>query len=169
MGQITNFPNTVNVGVLSIADVAVTATAAQINASVGGGVSNVTAATYTAGSADIGKIITLNRAAGVAVTLPAATGSGAVYKFFVGTTVTSLSTTITRAGSDTMFGNAFAAQSGGTTVLAFEAAASTTITFNGGTTGGIKGDFVTLTDVAAATWGVLINGSSVGAGATPFS
>jgi hypothetical protein len=68
-----------------------------------------------------------------------------------------------------MFGNAFVAQSGGNTILAFEAATSTTITFNGGTTGGIKGNFVTLTDVATATWGVLINGSSVGAGATPFS
>lgn len=169
MGQITNFPNTVNVGVLSIADTEITATAAQINASVGGGVSNVTAATYTAGSADIGEIITLNRAAGVAVTLPAATGSGAVYRFFVGTTVTSNSITITRAGSDTMFGNAFMAQGGADTVLAFEAAGSSTITFNGTTSGGIKGTFVTLTDVASATWGVLIEGSSAASGVTPFS
>lgn len=169
MGQITNFPNTVNVGVLSIADTEITATAAQINASVGGGVSNVTDATKTVGSTDIGKLITLNRAAGIAVTLPAATGSGAVYKFFVGTTVTSNSTTITAAGNDTMFGNAFVAQSGGNTVLAFETAGGTTITLNGGTTGGIKGDLITLTDAAADTWAVLINGSSVGTGATPFS
>lgn len=169
MGQITNFPNTVNVGVLSIADVVVTATAAQINASVGGGVANVTTATRTVTSADIGSIITLNRAAGIAVTLPAATGSGAVYKFFIGTTVTSNSTTITRAGSDTMFGNAFVAQAGGDTVLAFEASGSTSISFNGTTSGGLKGTFITLTDVAAATWGVLINGSSAASGITPFA
>jgi hypothetical protein len=169
MGQITNFPNTVNVGVLSIADVEVTATAAQINASVGGGVSNVTAATYTVSSADVGNLITLNRAAGIAVTLPAATGSGTQYKFFVGTTVTSNSITITRAGNDTMFGTAYVAQDGGDTLVAFEAAGSTVITLNGTTTGGIKGNIVTLIDAALDTWSVIVNGSATSTEATPFS
>ena len=169
MGQITNFPNTVNVGILSIADVEVTATAAQINASVGGGVSNVTAATYTVSSADVGKLITLNRAAGIAVTLPAATGSGTQYKFFVGTTVTSNSITITRAGNDTMFGTAYVAQDGGDTLVAFEAAGSTVITLNGTTTGGIKGNIVTLIDAALDTWSVIVNSSATSTEATPFS
>jgi hypothetical protein len=169
MGQITNFPNTVNVGVLSIADVEITATAAQINASVGGGVSDVTAATYTVSSDDVGKLITLNRAAGIAVTLPAATGSGTQYKFFVGTTVTSNSITITRAGNDTMFGTAYVAQDGGDTLVAFEAAGSTVITLNGTTTGGIKGNIVTLIDAALDTWSVIVNGSATSTEATPFS
>ena len=169
MGQITNFPNTVNVGVLSIADVEITATAAQINASVGGGVSDVTAATYTVSSDDVGKLITLNRAAGIAVTLPAATGAGTEYKFFVGTTVTSNSITITRAGNDTMFGTAYVAQDGGDTLVAFEAAGSTVITLNGTTTGGIKGNIVTLIDAALDTWSVIVNGSATSTEATPFS
>jgi hypothetical protein len=170
MGQITNFPNTVNVGILSIADVEVTATAAQINASVGGGVSNVTAATYTVSSADVGKLITLNRAAGIAVTLPAATGSGTQYKFFVGTTVTSNSITITRAGNDTMFGTAYVAQdNAGDAIVAFEAAGSTIITLNGTTTGGIKGNIVTLIDAALDTWSVIVSSSATATEATPFS
>lgn len=169
MGQITNFPNTVNVGVLSIADVEVTVTAAQINAAVGGGVSNVTTSTKTVGSGEIGKLITLNRAAGIAVTLPAATGSGAVYKFFVGTTVTSNSTTITAAGNDTMFGTAYVAQDGGNTIVAFETAGGTTITLNGTTTGGIKGDLIELIDAALDTWSVRVSSSATSTEATPFS
>lgn len=170
MGQITNFPNTVNVGVLSIADVEITATAAQINASVGGGVSDVTAATYTVSSADVGKLITLNRAAGIAVTLPAATGSGTQYKFFVGTTAAGgTGYVITAAGNDTMFGTAYVAQDGGDTLVAFEAAGSTIITLNGTTTGGIKGNIVTLIDAALDTWSVIVTGSATSTEATPFS
>ena len=171
MGQITNFPNTVNVGVLSIADVEVTATAAQINASVGGGVSNVTAATYTVSSADVGNLITLNRAAGIAVTLPAATGSGTQYKFFVGTTAAGgTGYVITRAGNDTMFGTAYVAQDNASdTIVAFEAAGSTVITLNGTTTGGIKGNIVTLIDAALDTWSVIVSSSATSTEATPFS
>lgn len=116
-----------------------------------------------------GKIITLNRAAGIAVTLPAATGIGSKYTFFIGTTVTSNSITITRAGSDTIFGTAFIAQDAGDTVVAFEAAGSSVITLNGTTTGGVKGMKIELTDVASATWHVRIGGSATGTEATPFS
>ncbi len=170
MGQITNFPNTVNVGVLSIADTELTVTAAQINASVGGGVSNVTTATKTVGSGEIGKLITLNRAAGIAVTLPAATGSGAVYKFFVGTTVTSNTITITRAGNDTIFGTAVMVTDGASdAILGFEAAGSTVITLNGTTKGGIKGDLITLIDAATDVWSVDMQASATGSVVTPFS
>lgn len=169
MGQITNFPNTVNVGVLSIADTELTVTAAQINASVGGGVSNVTTATKTVGSGDIGKLITLNRAAGITVTLPAATGSGAAYKFFVGTSAGAGAYVISAAGNDTMFGIAYVAQDSGDTIVAFEAGAGTnTVTLNGTTTGGIKGDLVELIDAAADTWSVSVRSSATGTEATPF-
>lgn len=170
MGQITNFPNTVNVGVLSIADTEITVTGAQINAAVGGGVSNVTTSTKTVGSDDVGKLITLNRAAGIAVTLPAATGSGTEYKFFVGTTASGGSYVITAAGNDTMFGTAYVAQDNASdTIVAFEAAGATTITLNGTTTGGIKGNIVTLIDAALDTWSVIVTGSATSTEATPFS
>lgn len=170
MGQITNFPNTVNVGVLSIADTEITVTGAQINAAVGGGVSNVTASTKTVGSGDVGKIITLNRAAGIAVTLPAATGTGTSYKFFVGTAASGGSYVISAVGNDTLFGNAYVAQDGGNTIVAFEAVAGdNTITLNGTTTGGLKGDLVELIDVAADTWSVSVRSAATGTEATPFS
>ena len=52
---------------------------------------NVTTSTYTVLDSD--NLITLNRAAGIAVTLPAATGSGRKIKFVVGTSITSNTTT----------------------------------------------------------------------------
>src|SRR4051812_5449806 len=45
-------------------------------------------------------VVDLNRAAGIAVTLPAATGTGDRYYLHIGTAVTSNTTTITCAGSD---------------------------------------------------------------------
>ena len=132
---------------------------------------NVTDSTYTAKVGDSGKFITLNRAAGIAVTLPAATGSGAHYRFLLGTTVTSNSTTIKVANAnDTMTGTAQILQDAGDTMVGFETAASSdTVTWNGTTTGGIKGDFAELVDVAANLWFVTVRGSATGTEATPFS
>jgi hypothetical protein len=132
---------------------------------------NATASTLAVAQAThAGRVVTLNRAAGIAVTLPAATGSGAFYRFFIGTTVTSNTTTIKVTGDDTMSGLAVMAADGGATVNGWETAADTdTITFDGSTTGGILGDFVELTDVAADKWHVRVTGSSTGSEATPFS
>lgn len=118
-----------------------------------------------------GKVVTLNAAAGLTATLPASTGSGASYKFFVGTTVTSNSVIIKVANaSDIMAGVAIVANDTDASVSGFETAStSDTITFNGSTTGGIKGDFVELTDVAANIWHVRVNSSATGSEATPFS
>lgn len=122
-------------------------------------------------SAYAGSPITLNAAAGQAVTLPAATGTGAVYKLYVGTTITSNSTTIKVANStDIMTGMALVAQDAGDTVVAFETAAdSDTITFNGTTTGGVKGAQVELVDIASGLWAVSVRGAATGTEATPFS
>lgn len=131
-----------------------------------------TASTLTVTRADHArKVITLNRAAGIAVTLPDATGTGERYEFIIGTTVTSNSTTIkVPDSSNIMCGVAIMAADGGSTSNAWETAADTdTITFDGSTTGGIKGDRVVLTDIAADTWQVNIFGASTGTEATPFS
>lgn len=159
---------------LELGGTEITATAAEINRAckVSTRVVNVTAATLTLSIASHdGKIVTLNRAAGQAVTLPAASGSGAKFKLFVGTTITSNSTTIKVANSsDIMAGNAIQAADAGSTANMWETGASDdTVTFNGTTTGGIKGDTVELEDVAANVWSVRVVGSATGTEATPFS
>jgi hypothetical protein len=130
---------------------------------------NASAATLTVtAAAHAGKVVTLNRAAGIAVTLPAATGTGARYDFVIGTTVTSNTTTITRAGSDTMAGNARQTGAAGA-ATAFNTASGTVVTLNGSTLGGFVGDRVVLTDIAAAVWQVEVSSKITGTAATPFS
>ena len=117
-----------------------------------------------------GKVITLNKADGIAVTLPAATGSGIKLNFIIGTTITSSATTIKVTGNDIMTGNAIVCNDSDNSVSGFETAADTdTISFNGSTTGGIKGDLVELIDIAADLWFVKVRGSATGSEATPFS
>lgn len=131
---------------------------------------NVTSATVTITETDHeGKTVTLNRAGGITATLPAATGSGARYRFVVGTTFTS-SGIIQVVGNDTMKGMAIVAQDGGDTSVVFETAAdSDTITLNGTTTGGLIGASAELTDIAADTWHVHVRTAATGVEATPFS
>jgi len=132
----------------------------------------LTAATETVtAAAHSGRTVRLNRAAGQAVTLPAATGSGNSYKFFVLTTITSNTTTIKVVdGTDVMAGVALVAKDVAAEASLFETLASTdTISFNGSTTGGIRGATVELQDVATNLWSVRIVSGATGSEATPFS
>lgn len=171
----TKFKNDVWVtGALKVgADgVALAATTAEINrvADASTRIVNETTATLTITEVlHDSKVVTLNRAGGVAVTLPAATGSGTKLQFIVGTTFTTAGT-IKVVGNDTMTGSALLAQDAADTAVMFETAAdSDTITLNGTTTGGIKGDSVELIDIAADLWWVRVVGSATGVEATPFS
>lgn len=159
--------------VLAIGGTDVTATAAEINraADVSARGVAVTAATVTiTEAAHEGRVVVLNRAAGIAVTLPAATGSMGIYRFLIGATVTSNTTTIKVVGDDTMKGLALQLADGGNTLAGYETAADTdTITLNGTTTGGLIGDAVELIDIAADTWFVRVTGAATGAEASPFS
>lgn len=134
------------------------------------GLVSATASTLTVTSAKhAGKTIVLNRAGGIATTLPAASGSGDTYRFLIGTTFTS-SATIKVVGNDIMQGLALFAADGGDTLVAFETAAdSDTITFSGTDTGGYIGTEILLIDMAADTWFVKIVGKATGTEATPFS
>lgn len=136
-----------------------------------GSIVSVTDSTVTlTRAAHSGRTVVLDRAAGIAVTLPAATGSGNSYKLFVATTVTSNSTTVKVVGDDTMAGAAIVANDTDNSASIFETAAdSDTITFNGSTTGGIKGATIELQDVAADLWSVRVVGAATGTEATPFS
>lgn len=132
---------------------------------------SVTASTLTVDAATYaGQNVVLNRAAGIAVTLPAASGTGYSYTFVIGTTITSNTTTIKVANaSDIMGGVATMGSSGGTSLSTGTATTSDTITFNGTTTGGIAGTKVELTDIATNLWQVSVHGVCSGIAATPFS
>ena len=157
MGSTTfSGPVTSTAGFISGSDSIVTLTAAT---------ATVTAAAHS------GRTVLLDRAAGQALTLPAATGTGNSYKFFVLTTITSNQTTIKVADStDVMAGVAIVANDTDASASIFETAStSDTITFNGGTTGGIRGATVELQDVATNLWSVRIVGAATDSEATPFS
>ena len=101
---------------------------------------------------DSGKILVLNVASGCTVTLPAATGTGAQYHFFVGTAISSNSYIIKVAdATDTIKGIVNIVDVDNTDALTAVTAKDTddTITLNGGTTsGGALGETLTLTDIA---------------------
>jgi hypothetical protein len=105
--------------------------------------------------------------AAVTLTLPAATGTGAVYKFIVSVTNTSNYKIQVADATDTIDGIMMYLDEDGTAVSAFPTvAASDTITLNGGTQGGIVGDYLELIDIATNQYhvrGVM----RVAAGANP--
>ncbi len=128
---------------------------------------SVTTSTLAVTSDYNGDVIPLNRAAGMTVTLPAATGSQAVYRFLVGTTFTSNGVIQVANATDVMLGSLAVSATTGTTFSTL--ATSDTITMNGTTTGGLAGSIVELQDIAAGIWRV--SGALLGSGtaATPFS
>lgn len=128
---------------------------------------SATAATLTVTSANSGQIIPLNRAGGMTVTLPAATGTQAVYTFLVGTTFTSSGIIQVANATDTF--NGIANVGGGTGAVFSTLPASDTITMNGSTTGGLAGSLITIRDVATGDFIVTANLVGSGTPATPFS
>jgi hypothetical protein len=147
----------------------VTSTAGFISGS--GSLVSVTANVTLTSASHAGRTMNLNVASGATVTLPAASGTGNIYKFFVQTTVTSNDYIIQVANSsDTMSGMAIVANDGGDTASIFETAADTdTITMNGTTTGGILGAQVEIQDVASNKFSVVVRTAATGTEATPFS
>lgn len=130
--------------------------------------SAVTASTLTVDSSYNGKTILISRAAGTAITLPAALGTQAKYRIQLSTSVTSNSTTIKVANStDIMQGQAIVTAA--TPGAFYTTATSDTVTMNGSTQGGLAGSYVELTDIAAGDW--LVSAILVGSGSvvTPFS
>lgn len=115
-----------------------------------------------------GQIINLSAAAGMTITLPAATGTNAMYRFVVSTTVTSNSYIIKVANAtDVLVGKASVAGATGTVFSTLTA--SDTLTMNGSTLGGVAGSYVEIMDVAAGIFVVRANLLGSGTPATPFS
>lgn len=135
-----------------------------------GGLVNVTAASLTVTAAlHANRVTRLNRATGVAVALPAATGTGNRYTFFVGTTMSGGSTTITTNGSDVYNGNVVQIKTSDGSIKGYTAATSTVITLDGSTQGGVKGDLIELIDQATGVWSLKALTSASGSVATPLS
>lgn len=131
---------------------------------------NVTAATLTVDRDNhAGTVVTLNRAAGITVTLPASTGKGDEYDFYVGTTVSSNSTIIKVANSTDILQGVvhLTTDIAGTSMPT--SATSDTITMNGSTTGGVIGSWVKVKDVALGFWRLEGGLICTGTEATPFS
>ena len=120
-----------------------------------------------------GRTVLLSALAGFAVTIPAATGSGLIYRFSVLTVTTSNNYAIS-VPANTLFGNVVLgiSASGGAadTFVATTGTGLTTITIDAAHQGGASmGDWLQFQDVATATWfctGVLTGTTAL---ATPFS
>jgi hypothetical protein len=129
---------------------------------------NVTATTLTPDrDTHESALVTLNVAAGTTVTLPAAVGSGDIYRFYVGTTFTA-SATIAALGTDVMQG-AIIVSTTNTAGTVATSATSDKLVMNGSTTGGVVGSYVEVRDVASGVWstgGALV---ATGSFSTPFS
>ena len=128
-------------------------------------------ATLTA-ALNAGRLNLFNDADGATLTLPAASGSGDVYRFAIGVAISGGNAIVKVANStDIIQGNAIVAQDAGDTVVMFEAGATAdTITLNGTTTGGKVGDCFEIVDAAAGLF--LIRNcilAATGTEATPFS
>ena len=137
----------------------------------------LTADTTITNALHAGRILLMGEVGGDAsatFTLPAATGTGAEFKFIVSVVNTS-NYVIQVTGNDTIDGSVVVTNDstdGGTASLISwpTVAASDTITLDGTTTGGVNiGDYVLLTDIATDQYTVsgLLNAS--GTEATPFS
>ncbi len=158
------------------AETQVLATGAEINraADVSTRVVNQTTATLTVTeAAHDKKIIVLDRADGIAVTLPAAS-AGLEFEFIVKTTFTGAASIKSVASADIMIGHALMGNDSDNTVVLWQSlAASTNDTIDlfgtANSTGGIAGQRIRILGLAANLWHVDITGDAAGTEATPFA
>lgn len=118
------------------------------------------------------KIITLNRAAGIAVTLPTC-AAGLNFTFIVGTTFTGAASIKSVTGADIMIGHATMGNNTDNSTVDWQALSSNTydtidLFGTANSTGGIQGQIVKIIGLAANLWFVEIQGDAAGTEATPF-
>lgn len=144
----------------------------QIGNIVGTQVVPITGATTVTAAVHANKTILVTSNADIAITLPAMSGTGNKYRVAMGVDLSSKTVTIVATGKH-LFGGAFmntdtAAGTLFTAVAAANNGGATTVTLNGSTTGGRKGDWIEIEDAAPSIGLVrgMLNGS--GTEATPF-
>jgi hypothetical protein len=117
------------------------------------------------------KTVVVDSVAPFAFTLPAATGTGDTYEIFINTPCTGTSSTIsTVATAEVMSGVCWGATTSSNAVVGYIATATdNTVSLNGTTKGGVKGDLIVFVDVKTSTWSCQIFSSPTSTTATPFS
>ncbi len=125
-------------------------------------------------TADAGRLIRLDTAAGSTATLPKATGTGLIYRFVVSVLATSNSHIIKVGNAtDGMIGGIVTSDDTSTNANAFFAATAgtdDTITLNRTTTGSVtRGEYIEVEDVSPGVFLVRGTVSNTGTSATPFS
>jgi hypothetical protein len=166
----------VSVGSLTIGGTALSATAAEINRMAVRSTKIVpcTASTLTVTEAlHDGKIIMLDLAAGIAVTLPAA-AAGLRFRFIVKTTFTGAASIKSVSGADVMIGHALMGNNSDNSVVDWQALASSTydtidLFGTANSTGGIAGQEIEIIGLATNLWFVTMRGDAAGTEATPFA
>jgi hypothetical protein len=127
----------------------------------------LTAATHA------GRYCTIDRAAGMVITLPVSAGTGNVYELgIIATTAGTTTIKVPAASTAVMMGFAILGQDSGNATEFYATAADTdtiTLYVSGSTTGGIFGARVKLRDVATGIWMVEYFSDAAGSEATPFS
>lgn len=160
-------------GQLQLGSTAIDATAAELNRAcdVSARIVNTTATQLAVTvTQHEGKIIKISSTSPIAVTLPAASGSGAKFEMVVNVVATGTPHTITCNGTDVYAGSTMIAQTDTAQVNGFIATATdNTISLNGTTKGGLVGDKIQLVDIAANKWALRIEGAASGTVATPLS
>ena len=129
-------------------------------------------ASATLSQSDAETDITANAAAGMTLTLPTALGTGYNFKIIIGTTVTSNNFILSRGlAADKFIGMATqaGAASGSAPLTWKPGATDNTLTMNGTTKGGVIGDFILCTDIAAGVWSLQVLGQGSATQITPFS
>ncbi len=133
---------------------------------------DLTSASYTLTEADhAGRLLFLDKSGGIDIDLPAATGSGAVYKFMV-VTATADAYAISAGTNGADFFGVVCGCSAGGTEFTWNATANNNTLSLGGTsqaTGGSVGDYIEIVDIATNKYharGFITQG---GTPATPFS
>lgn len=141
-----------------------TAGAPSIVATTAGAVAiTLSAASYA------GRTLVLLNTAPIAVTLPTATGSGAVYRIFIGAAATTTSSTIKVGNATDVMRGILVASTTSSVGLAWVATATDdTISINGSTKGGLVGDVFEIRDIAAGIFSAQGVIATTGAAATPF-
>jgi len=149
-----------------------TPSTAAFTSVVTGGTQAAVGATKTLTAADSGVLNKLDTAAGSVATLPAATGTGNIFRFAITVIATSNSHIIkVGSASETMQGFVFSMDDTSANVVGFFAAgASDTITLNRTTTGSVTiGEYIEIEDIATNKFQVRGFISNTGSPATPFS
>jgi hypothetical protein len=124
-----------------------------------GGIVSLTASSLTLSpSLHSGRTVVVNAVAGSAITLPAATGSGAKYRVVIGTALTSASVTVGVTGDDIFYGISITEDAGDSTpadATVHPTASNSNLwtdAFTGG--GGEIGDYFEAEDIGADKWAV---------------